>query len=257
MLDWLRGPLIIWPFAGSPDQAPLIYDVGLCDGGDTEFYLAKGFRVVSIEANPALVESARKRFAKYIGEGWLTIVETAIGPTRGRVEFDVHASNPHWSSIVPTRREQMDDALRTIEVDCTTLDCVLREHGIPYYLKIDIEEADLDAIRSLKSLSDLPRYLSAEAHSREIAQTLFELGYRRFQLVDQREKNEMRLWPWTWREGRYVWAQFNDSHSGTFGRELPGSWLTIDEVLANFDALRRTVPLFRGIPTWHDFHAAL
>jgi FkbM family methyltransferase len=257
VLDWFDGPLAVWPLSGSSDRTGLIYDVGLCDGGDTAFYLAKGFRVVAIEANPALVRSARERFARHITAGWLTIVETAIGPTTGRVAFDVHTSNPHWSSIVPDRRERMIDAIQTIEVDCTTLDSVMREFGIPYYLKIDIEESDLDAIKSLKSISALPPYLSAEAHSREIAQTLFELGYRRFQLVDQREKNELRLWPWTWREGRYVWARFNDSHSGTFGREAPGRWLTIDEVLANFDAMRGAVPLFRGDPTWHDFHAAL
>jgi|SRR5579872_1178600 len=256
-LEWFDGPLTILPVRGSPDRAALIYDVGLCDGGDTEFYLAKGFRVVAIEANPALVRSAKERFARHIKAGWLTIVETAIGPTRGRVEFDVHTSNPHWSSIVTDRRERMHDEIRTIEVNCTTLDNVLREHGIPYYLKIDIEDADLDAIKSLKSLSALPSYVSAEAHSREIAQTLFEMGYRRFQLVDQREKNELRLWPWTWREGRYVWARFNDSHSGTFGREVPGRWLMINEVLAAFDNIRSSVPLFRGEPTWHDFHAAL
>jgi FkbM family methyltransferase len=257
LIDWLSGPLVIWPFPRSPDRAALIYDVGLCDGGDTEFYLAKGFRVVAIEANPALVESAKERFARHIEAGWLIIVETAIGPATGRVEFDVHTSNPHWSSIVADRRERMNDAIRTIEVDCRTLDSVLREHGIPYYLKIDIEESDLDAIKSLKSLSALPPYLSAEAHSREIALTLFELGYQRFQLVDQMEKNELRLWPWAWREGRYVWARFNDRHSGTFGREVPGHWLTIDEVLTTFDTIRSAAPLFRGEPTWHDFHAAL
>jgi FkbM family methyltransferase len=257
VLDWFDGPLTVWPSSTTSDRAGLIYDVGLCDGGDTAFYLAKGFRVVAIEADPALAKSARERFAWYIEAGWLTIVETAIGPTTGRVAFDVHTSNPHWSSIVPDRRERMNDAIRTIEVDCTTLDCVLREYGIPYYLKIDIEESDLDAIKSLKSLSGRPPYISAEAHSRAIAQTLFELGYQRFQLVDQRAKNDLCLWPWAWREGRYVWARFNDSHSGTFGREVPGRWLTIDEVLASFDAIRSTVPLYRGDPTWHDFHAAL
>ena len=138
VLDWFDGPLAVWPLSGSSDRTGLIYDVGLCDGGDTAFYLAKGFRVVAIEANPALVRSARERFARHITAGWLTIVETAIGPTTGRVAFDVHTSNPHWSSIVPDRRERMIDAIQTIEVDCTTLDSVMREFGIPYYLKIDI-----------------------------------------------------------------------------------------------------------------------
>ena len=43
----------------------LIIDVGMHDGTDTAFYLAKGFNVVAIEANPGLVRcgSETLRFA--------------------------------------------------------------------------------------------------------------------------------------------------------------------------------------------------
>ena len=34
----------------------LIFDVGCNDGQDSDFYLKKGFRVVAVEANPALCE---------------------------------------------------------------------------------------------------------------------------------------------------------------------------------------------------------
>ena len=33
----------------------LIYDVGMHNGDDTAYYLRRGFRVVAIEPNPALV----------------------------------------------------------------------------------------------------------------------------------------------------------------------------------------------------------
>ena len=56
----------------------LIYDVGLHKGEDTAFYLAKGFEVVAFEANPALVQSCRERFADAIAAGRLTIVEGAV-----------------------------------------------------------------------------------------------------------------------------------------------------------------------------------
>jgi hypothetical protein len=29
-------------------ESDLIYDIGMCDGADTAFYLAKGFRVVGL-----------------------------------------------------------------------------------------------------------------------------------------------------------------------------------------------------------------
>ena len=37
----------------------LIYDLGVNRGEDCAFYLAKGFRVVGIEANPSLYDVAR------------------------------------------------------------------------------------------------------------------------------------------------------------------------------------------------------
>jgi len=33
---------------------PIIYDVGMNNGDDCEYYLTKGYRVVAVEANPAL-----------------------------------------------------------------------------------------------------------------------------------------------------------------------------------------------------------
>src|SRR5262249_9627711 len=150
---FLDGPHALSFGKGKTDG--LIYDVGVGDGGDTAFYLAKGFRVVAVEANPVLVAAARRRFEHAIQTGRLTIIEKAIALTPGRASFDVHRVNPHWSSLVQSRRARMGDDLETIEVECITLADVLAEHGIPHYLKIDIEEADLDAVRSLRPLKAL------------------------------------------------------------------------------------------------------
>src|SRR5260370_42593606 len=56
----------------------LIYDVGMHEGEDTDFYLKKGFRVIGFEADPDLIERCRNRFSREIGEGRLTLVEGAI-----------------------------------------------------------------------------------------------------------------------------------------------------------------------------------
>jgi FkbM family methyltransferase len=229
----------------------LIYDVGLCDGADTVFYLAKGFRVVAVEANPVLVAAAKRRFEKDIKAGRLTIVQKAIAVEPGRASFGVHRVNPHWSSLVPSRLARMsDDDLDTIEVECSTLADIIAEYGVPYYLKIDIEGSDLDAIKSLRFVNALPRYVSAEAHSEQIVAVLHDLGYRRFKLVDQREKNQLNLWPWNWKEGRYVWTRFTLFQSGPFGEEAPGQWVTGEEVIATL-AKAETA----GAPSWYDFHA--
>ena len=36
-------------------EQDLIYDVGMHNGDDTAYYLHKGFRVIAIDANPAMV----------------------------------------------------------------------------------------------------------------------------------------------------------------------------------------------------------
>jgi FkbM family methyltransferase len=111
-------------------SSDLIVDVGMCDGADTAFYLAKGFRIVAIEANPALVERATKRFSRELEQGSLTIVDKAIGPKPGRVQFHVHRFKEDWSSL-DSSKWSSDSVFDTIDVDCVTLDSVLRQHGIP------------------------------------------------------------------------------------------------------------------------------
>jgi len=59
-------------------MSELIYDVGMDNGDDSEFYLSKGFRVVAVEADPDLCRAAEERFEPFIRSGQLTIVNRAI-----------------------------------------------------------------------------------------------------------------------------------------------------------------------------------
>src|SRR5262249_5480686 len=57
-------------FSRCPKYNPgLIYDVGMNNGDDTAYYLRRGFRVVAIEPNPALVATACERFRREIETG--------------------------------------------------------------------------------------------------------------------------------------------------------------------------------------------
>jgi hypothetical protein len=55
--------------------ASLIFDLGVNDGSDTDFYLKKGFRVVGVEANPLVCEGAAKRFSQAIEAKRLTLAK--------------------------------------------------------------------------------------------------------------------------------------------------------------------------------------
>ena len=83
----------------------LIFDVGCNDGQDSDFYLKKGFRVVGVEANPALCEALKKRFAQEIAEGRFILVCEAIAEQAGEVEFYLNEIENIRSTIMPDHAE--------------------------------------------------------------------------------------------------------------------------------------------------------
>src|SRR5207249_2342062 len=117
----------------------LIYDVGMHDGGDAAFYLSKGFRVVAVEANPALVERARLRFASELESRRLTILNVAITLEAGPVEFWVSEKNDGWSSLDRRAASRQDSRCHPIILEGKLFGDILAEYGVPYYAKIDIE----------------------------------------------------------------------------------------------------------------------
>jgi hypothetical protein len=160
---------------------------------------------------------------------------------------------------------------------------LLEEHGVPHYLKVDIEGADVVCIESLRASRAKPTYVSLESNKRSWKgllrefDLLEELGYRRFKVVNQRNVSR-QVAPRPPREGRYVPAALPIGSSGLFGEEAPGRWLTRDQALRRYAAiffryrlygdygvLRRRPGLGRlpagllslllGHPSWYDTHA--
>jgi len=57
------------------------------NGDDTAYYLHKGFRVIAIEANPALAKRGEQRFAAALAAGRLKILNVGIAAAPGEAEF--------------------------------------------------------------------------------------------------------------------------------------------------------------------------
>lgn len=165
----------------------LIYDVGMADGRDTAYYLSCGFRVVAVEASPLLADEARRRFVAQIQAGRLVILENAIAATEETRPFWIYEGYPEWNSFDATRAEQAGVAHHKVDVACRTFDSILRAHGVPYYLKIDIEGSDHLCIAAL-SADDLPAYVSFEKNETwpQSLAHLRDLGYSRFKCIGQK-----------------------------------------------------------------------
>ena len=234
-------------------QDDLIYDVGLHQGLDTEFYLAKGFRVVAVEADRALAAAARTKFADALRDGRLHVVEAAIAERAGTVRFFRNTKNSEWGTIdaaFAERNERFGAASEVVEVPAITFAELLAQHGVPYYVKVDIEGADDLCIAAIEQLEQRPRYVSFEtAGPARFPATFLTLarlvrsGFRSFQITNQARHRRLRL-PHPAREGRFVEHRFRTGSSGPFGQELASRWLTLEALL------REYLPLLRAEDRW-------
>lgn len=262
-------------------QSDLIFDIGLHKGEDTRYYLAKGFRVVAVEASPALARDAEDVLRESVQSGQLTIVQVAISKREGPVRLYTSSAS-EWNTTLPdwNRRNQAIGAttLEIIEVPGMCFESLIKRYGVPYFLKIDIEGADMLCLEGLHR-PDIPRFVSIESNKtdwielRREFDVLQALGYRRFKVVPQ-QRMHSQVPPEPAREGKYVAWRFEHMSSGMFGDEAPGRWMSAREALALYRSIFLRYRMFgddgrlrgtrRGIllqtllrgPGWYDTHAA-
>jgi FkbM family methyltransferase len=236
----------------TPKHDDLIFDVGLHTGQDTEFYLRKGFRVVAFDADPDLVRECRERFASYIADERLVIVEGAIvvsdtGDIPRTLTFYKNEGNSQWGTTSPDwvkRNERKGKPSQAVEVETIDFIAALRQYGIPHYLKIDIEGMDMMCVHALERFRERPDYVSIESDKTSFEriaseiETLSALGYDAFQAVEQSEIPERQLAPKPAREGTYVDFPFPFGTSGLFGAELGGTWSSARAILRRYRFIR-------------------
>ena len=165
-------------------EEDLIYDVGLHNGDDTAYYLSKGYRVVAIEADPALAALAHERFENDIERGRLTLLNVAIGPKEGVARFWICDEWSEWNSFDRAVASRQGKKHHAIDVRCREFRNVLREYGVPYYLKVDIENSDHCCIDGLDH-KEPPRYVSLEFGRLDDLVALHRLGYNAFKVIHQ------------------------------------------------------------------------
>lgn len=238
------------------NQMPLIMDIGMNNGRDSLFYLNKGFRVVAVEANPLLVEQVSQELKEFIASGQLIIEPVGLGQKAGQFTFYRNLDNDHWGSFNREWGTKLGTRYEEISIACIQPQTLLQKHGIPYYLKIDIEGSDIDVVSALHDFADRPCYLSIEEHEAYYFAELWSVGCRSFKLVNQRNLDQVKC-PYPPLEGKYVDAAFDGTTSGTFGEEVPGGWLPFDRAIEQYFAEVRSPS--RGFvagasASWFDIH---
>ena len=233
----------------APKHPDLIYDVGLHKGEDAEFYLRKGFRVVAFEADPDLIAFCKERLKEFIDQGQLTIVQGAIvdpnliGEGHKTVSFYKNSEMSVWGTVRADwveRNARLGTSSSVTEVAAINFADAIRQYGVPYFMKIDIEGCDTVCVSALSEFEERPTYISIESDKtglggikREI--DLFtKLGYTSFQAVEQSAIPVSQLPPHPPREGKYVAQRFEEGSSGLFGLDLQDQWRSRHEILRQY-----------------------
>ncbi len=237
-------------------QPGLIFDLGMHRALDTKFYLAKGFKVVALEANPDMVDAAAQTHKSSAENGNLIIVDRALWSANDEtVSFYVNPTKDDWSSLFKGWAEKGGHTAKEIQVSTITLPRLFDLYGVPYFIKCDIEGADELFVRQLLADVRRPDFVSIEAVSLEALAMLFSAGYDRIQIVNQAFNGYVQP-PNPAREGEYAAARFDGHMSGLFGRELPpAKWQNFTAAADDYLAFRRLSKqnefLAHG---WLDFH---
>jgi FkbM family methyltransferase len=254
-------------------QRNLIFDVGLHKGEDTAFYLKKGFKVVSFEANRALVEECTARFSKEIASGQLTIIEGAIAPAEfgDTVTFYTSATQRNWGTILEqweARNARYGIVSEKIVVPRIDILQVFEKIGVPYFLKIDIEGVDKHVLECVAKLPSRPQYISIESDKVSFGNLKSEfdilesMGYKKFRVIQQEDIPGTRITS-TDLSGEKFEFEFEEDASGPFGDDIKQPWINRDQAIAKYRKiffgyrLFGDASIFSGVPGWWRVKVAI
>ncbi len=132
----------------------LVFDVGSHVGDRIAAFRRLGARVVACEPNPPLVKTLRLLYGR---DASVTIEPVAVGAAPGEIELKINVDNPTVSTAsrdfvkasegAPGWQGQVWD--KSLRVAVTTLDALIARHGIPAFIKIDVEGFEAEALAGL------------------------------------------------------------------------------------------------------------
>ena len=175
-------------YGGFVQRGDLVFDVGAHVGDRVASFRRLGARIVAVEPQPALVRVLKLLYGRSAD---VAIEAVAVGRAIGATSMMINAANPTVSTASPEFVSAARDAqgwetqrwTQSVPVQVTTLDALIGRHGLPVFIKIDVEGFEEEA---LHGLSRAVKALSFEFTTiqRDVALACIErcvaLGYIRF-----------------------------------------------------------------------------
>jgi len=159
------------------EAGDLVFDVGAGDGATTDRLVARGARVICVEAHPARASALRERYGVARCGGRLGSAGAAAG-NAPVVVVDMGLAN---------RTGRIPTSVPGVAIQLTTLDEMIRAFGTPRYCRIDVggdPESILDgltvATEPVIPLLSFEFKAARIENMRRALERLTRLGYRRF-----------------------------------------------------------------------------
>jgi FkbM family methyltransferase len=134
----------------------LVFDIGAHAGNHVRSFSALGCRVVALEPQPDFARLLRRLFSRRPG---VRIIEACAGSEVGRGTLSISERTPTVTSLSSGWRDRRaaDPEFtgvhwnRRVDIEVTTLDALIREHGVPAFIKIDAEGSEPDVLAGLST----------------------------------------------------------------------------------------------------------
>jgi FkbM family methyltransferase len=137
-------------------QKGLVFDVGAHVGDRTASFLRLGARVVALEPQPRVFRALRLLHGRNAAA---VLLPWAVGRAPGEMTLHLNTRNPTVATLAPDfiaaaatatgwQGQTWDDRVR---VPVTTLEALIARHGLPDFIKIDVEGHELDVLCGLQT----------------------------------------------------------------------------------------------------------
>jgi len=153
-LDRNRRAAMVRLYGAFVNSGDLVFDVGAHVGDRIAAFRELGARVVAVEPQPAVIKVLRVLYGR---DRAVEIEPQAVGRSAGTLNLKLNLANPTVSTASQAFVQAAHGApgwegqawTRTIQVPVTTLDALIARHGMPAFIKIDVEGFEAEALAGL------------------------------------------------------------------------------------------------------------
>lgn len=181
-------------FLGADSSNKLIFDIGANKGNMIKAFLKLGYNVIALEPEKKALSTL---YWRYKNCEKVQIIEKGVSDEVGKLSMHVtdarsglNTLSDKWvESLGNSNENRWHKALKYREeytVDVTTLEHLMDENGVPYFIKIDVEGFELNVIKGIKRL---PSFLSFEANLPEFTEDTVQIIKFLHNINDKTEYN--------------------------------------------------------------------